>query len=92
MTWGRVRSTPRRRRESRRNRSSSASPPRKKNSRPARNGYTYGQDVRVQTLDGDTVDGEYRQVFDVSFDDKGHKTGAKSSLPRSPPWRTAEFP
>ena len=40
----------------------------------ARNDYAYEQDVRVQTLDGDTVDGEYRQVFDVTFDDKGHKT------------------
>jgi hypothetical protein len=24
-------------------------------------------------VDGDTVDGEYHQVFDVTFDDKGHK-------------------
>jgi hypothetical protein len=27
----------------------------------------------VQTLDGDTVDGEYRQVVDVTFDDKGRR-------------------
>lgn len=40
----------------------------------ARDLYTYRQDVKVQTLEGDTPDGgEYRQVFDVSFDDKGHK-------------------
>src|SRR5258706_1863216 len=39
----------------------------------ARDQYTYRQDVKVQTLEGDTPDGEYRQVFDVSFDDKGHK-------------------
>lgn len=39
----------------------------------ARDNYTYRQDVKVQTLDGDTVDGEYHQVFDVTFDDKGHK-------------------
>jgi len=40
----------------------------------ARDQYTYRQDVRVQTLEGDTPDpGEYRQVFDVSFDDKGHR-------------------
>jgi len=39
----------------------------------ARDQYTYRQDVRVQTLEGDTVDGEYQQVFDVTFDDKGHK-------------------
>jgi hypothetical protein len=39
----------------------------------ARDQYTYRQDVKVQTIEGDTPDGEYRQVFDVSFDDKGHK-------------------
>jgi len=39
----------------------------------ARDQYTYRQDVKVQTLEGDTPDGEYRQVFDVTFDDKGHK-------------------
>lgn len=39
----------------------------------ARAQYTYRQDVKVQTLEGDTPDGEYHQVFDVSFDDKGHK-------------------
>jgi len=42
--------------------------------REARDQYTYRQDVKVQTLEGDTPDGgEYRQVFDVSFDDKGRK-------------------
>ena len=39
----------------------------------ARDQYTFRQDVKVQTLEGDTPDGEYRQVFDVSFDDKGRK-------------------
>jgi hypothetical protein len=39
----------------------------------ARDQYTYRQDVKVDTLDGDTVDGEYREVFDVMFDDKGHR-------------------
>lgn len=39
----------------------------------AREHYTYRQDVKVQTLEGDTPDGEYHQVFDVSFDDKGRK-------------------
>jgi hypothetical protein len=39
----------------------------------ARDQYTYRQDVKVMTLDGDTPDGNYQQVFDVSFDDKGHK-------------------
>ena len=36
----------------------------------ARDNYTFRQDVRVQTLDGDTVTGEYREVFDVTYDDK----------------------
>jgi hypothetical protein len=35
--------------------------------------YAYRQSVKVQTLDGDTVDGEYQQVFDISFDNAGHK-------------------
>ena len=36
----------------------------------ARDQYTYRQDVSVKTPDDN---GEYRQVFDVTFDDKGHK-------------------
>ncbi len=39
----------------------------------ARDQYTYRQDVKVMTLDGDTPDGAYQQVFDVTFDDKGRK-------------------
>src|SRR5215470_17049780 len=39
----------------------------------ARDQYTYRQDVKVQTVDGDTVDGEYKEVFDVIFDDKGRR-------------------
>ncbi|HMB82927.1 MAG TPA: hypothetical protein VKI40_02640 [Terriglobales bacterium] len=39
----------------------------------ARDQYTFRQDVKVMTLDGDTPDGNYQQVFDVTFDDKGHK-------------------
>jgi hypothetical protein len=40
----------------------------------ARDQYTYRQDVKVMTLDGDTPDGGmYQEVFDVTFDDKGHK-------------------
>ncbi len=39
----------------------------------ARQGYAYRQEIKVQTLDGDTVDGEYHQVFDSSFDDKGNR-------------------
>ena len=36
----------------------------------AREQYTWRQDVKVQTVDGDTVDGEYHEVFDVIFNDK----------------------
>src|SRR5581483_3289116 len=37
----------------------------------ARDNYTFRQDVKVQTLDGDTVTGEYREVFDVTYDNEG---------------------
>jgi hypothetical protein len=39
--------------------------------REARNNYTYTQDITVQTLEGNTVDGEWRQVWDITYDDKG---------------------
>jgi len=39
----------------------------------ARDQYTYRQEVKVQTLDGDTVTGEYKEVFDVIFNDKGRR-------------------
>ena len=39
----------------------------------ARDQYTFRQDVKVMTLDGDKPDGQYQQVFDVTFDDKGKK-------------------
>ncbi len=39
----------------------------------ARDQYTYRQDVKVMTLDGDTPDGAYQEVFDVTIDDKGRK-------------------
>jgi len=38
----------------------------------ARDNYTFRQNVKVQTLDGDTVTGEYNEVFDVTYDDQGH--------------------
>ena len=39
----------------------------------ARDQYTYRQDVKVMTMDGDTPKGEYHEVFDVLFDDKGKR-------------------
>src|ERR1700740_1247245 len=44
-----------------------------KDFKEARDQYTYRQDVKVQVLDGDTVKGEYHQVFDVLFDDSGKR-------------------
>jgi hypothetical protein len=39
----------------------------------ARDQYTYRQDVKVQNVDGETIKGEYHEVFDVLFDDKGRR-------------------
>ena len=35
--------------------------------------YSYRETARLQTLDGDTPDGEFQEAFDVTFDDKGHR-------------------
>ena len=49
----------------------------------AREQYTFRQDVKVQTLDGDTPDGEYHEVFDVIFDTKGKRTENVVFAPQS---------
>ncbi len=49
----------------------------------AREQYTYTQDVRVQTLEGDSVDGEYHQVADVLFDDRGRRIEQVTFAPQS---------
>jgi hypothetical protein len=46
---------------------------REKEFKEAREQYTYRQTVKVETLDGDTPDGEYQETFDISFDDQGRK-------------------
>ena len=46
---------------------------REKEFKEAREAYTYRQSYTVQTLDGGTVDGEFQQVIDILFDDKGHR-------------------
>jgi hypothetical protein len=46
---------------------------REKEFKEARDKYTWRQDIKVQTLDGDTVTGDYREVFDVLFDNQGHR-------------------
>ena len=49
----------------------------------ARDQYGYRQTVKVQTVDGDTPDGEYQQIFDVSFDDQGKKVENVVFAPQS---------
>ena len=49
----------------------------------AREQYTYTQDVTVQTLEGNTVDGEYHQVSDILFDDRGRRIEQVTFAPQS---------
>jgi hypothetical protein len=49
----------------------------------ARDNYTYRQSVKVQTVDGDTVDGEFQQVWDVLFDDRGRRVENVVFAPQS---------
>src|SRR4051794_4633917 len=39
----------------------------------AREHYTWRQSVKVETLDGNTPDGEYQMVSDILFDDRGRR-------------------
>ncbi len=50
--------------------------------RQARNAYTYTQDITVQTVDGNTVDGEYRQIWDITYDDKGGRVEQVKYAPK----------
>ncbi len=49
----------------------------------AREQYTYTQDVTVQTLEGNTVDGQYQQVSDILFDDRGNRIEEVTFAPQS---------
>jgi hypothetical protein len=49
----------------------------------ARNHYTYTQEVVVQTLDGNTVDGEFRQKQDILYDDQGRRLEQVTFAPAS---------
>ena len=51
--------------------------------RDARNHYTYTQEVVVQTLDGDTVDGEFRETTDILYDDKGQRVEKVTYAPQN---------
>src|SRR4051812_655850 len=41
--------------------------------REARNNYTFKQDVLIQTLTGDTVNGTFRRVSEILFDDNSKR-------------------
>lgn len=49
----------------------------------ARDSYTYRQSVQVMTVDGDTVTGEYQEVFDVLFDANGNRIEQVKFAPQS---------
>jgi hypothetical protein len=49
----------------------------------AREQYTWTQSVKIQTLEGSSVDGEYQQVFDVLFDDKGKRVELVKFAPQN---------
>lgn len=49
----------------------------------AREKYTWRQAVTVATVDGDTVDGEYKEVFDVLFDSTGKRIEQVVFAPQS---------
>ena len=47
----------------------------------ARNHYTYTQDVTVETLDGDSVDGKFKETTDVLYDDEGKRVENVTNAP-----------
>jgi hypothetical protein len=49
----------------------------------ARNHYAYTQDVTVQTLDGDTISGEFRETTDVLYDDQGRRVEKVTYAPQN---------
>jgi hypothetical protein len=49
----------------------------------ARNNYTFTQDITVQTLDGDSVSGEFRLVEDITYDDQGNRLENVTFAPQS---------
>ncbi len=49
----------------------------------AREKYTWQQSIKVQTLDGNTVDGEFQQVSNILFDDQGRRIEQVVFAPQS---------
>ena len=48
----------------------------------ARDHYTWTQDVKIQELDGDTVGGEFREVTDIVYDDRGRRVEQVNFAPQ----------
>ncbi|MBI2681906.1 MAG: hypothetical protein HYX26_01580 [Acidobacteriales bacterium] len=49
----------------------------------ARDQYTYRRDVKVQTLDGSTITGEFREVADITYRDDGRRVENVVFAPQS---------
>jgi hypothetical protein len=49
----------------------------------ARNHYTYTQQIIVETLDGDSVDGEFKLTTDILYDDQGKRIENVTYAPQS---------
>jgi hypothetical protein len=49
----------------------------------ARDLYTFRQDVKVQTLDGNTIKGEYHETFDVTYDNQRRRLEQVVFAPQS---------
>jgi len=49
----------------------------------AREKYTWQQSVKVQSFDGGTVDGEFQQVSNILFDDKGRRIEQVTFAPQN---------
>lgn len=58
----------------------------------ARDNYTYTQEVTVQTLDGHTVDGEFKEVTDITYDNKGSRIENVTFAPQSTLQRVSMSP
>jgi len=51
--------------------------------RQARDHYSWTQDVKIQELDGDTPAGEFREVTDIVYDDRGRRVENVTFAPQS---------
>lgn len=49
----------------------------------ARNHYTYTQEITVETIDGNTVDGTFKETTDVLYDDQGRRVEKVTFAPQN---------